>query len=756
MRPARTSQAPSIAEAPSISTFTVVQDLALLTATALVAALCTGTWGFRRRDADEGNPSPGPKCQRYVAGMRRIARLLLMPAVALLALAPIAIAAAPTSAWALRFAGTGNDYARSAVGLADGSTIVGGSFSNSMTLGPHTLQSAGGEDVFLARVRADGSIAWAVRGGGAGLDRGFGITHGAPGTIVYSGYFTGSATFGTMPVPGTGSSRDTFIASVNVDTGTFNWVTNPSGTGQDYVYRTRGLADGSVLAVGSYENTLTLGSTTLPQSSGNGDLFAARLNPDGTFRWARRIGGSVSWDDIFSMWLFPDGSMAAAGYITGDATFGSDALTRRGNTESDALVVKLDPNGNVQWARNGGGNSTADFGYAVSGYADGSVVVGGYFTGTGAFGPHSVTSRGGRDIFLAKYSPTGTVEWVRTGGSAAGDDEIRDLHVRADGTVLLAATISGTVGSPFEFRNLTLVSAGGTDGLAGALDADGNFTWHAQRGGSGTDDMRQTNARSDGFITTAGSYQGNVPFGPTTLIGLGASDGFAEGFTFVPDTPAPPTIVMGPGHATATIEPLEGGGVTEYEVTALPGGSACQIVPPALSCTINGLQGGTTYEFTVVATNTAGASAVSSSARGLVPQSTAAPPAAAPATAAPQALSRERLGALRGRTWRIGRRAITVGDLPAGATRVVQTATRIGGTGGTRTGARRATAGRSGGAQTQCRIEGAVWSPRYRCVRLLTPGTWQMTTEAQADGFDPSTMRARVVMRGTVVMPVTG
>jgi hypothetical protein len=123
-----------------------------------------------------------------------------------------------------------------------------------------------------------------------------------------------------------------------------------------------------------------------------------------------------------------------------------------------------------------------------------------------------------------------------------------------------------------------------------------------------------------------------------------------------------PTIVMGPGHATATIEPLAGGGVTEYEVTALPGGSACQIVPPALSCTINGLQGGTTYEFTVVATNTAGASAVSSSARGLVPQSTAAPPAAAPATAAPQALSRERLGALRGRTWRIGR---TCGSGPA-------------------------------------------------------------------------------------------
>jgi Fibronectin type III domain/Domain of unknown function (DUF5122) beta-propeller len=557
----------------------------------------------------------------------RALRIGIVWLLAVLAGTQIASATAPNSGWALRFAGTGADYVRAVATLADGSTIVGGSFSNSMTLGSHTLLSVGGEDVFLARVRVDGSIAWAVRGGGTGLDRGFGITHGAPGTIVYAGYFTGSATFGTVPVAGTGSSRDTFIASVNVDNGTFNWVANPNGTGDDYVYRTRALADGSVLAVGSYQNTLTLGSITLPQSVGNGDLFAARLNPDGTFRWARRLGGSVSWDDIFNMWLFPDGSIAAAGYITGDATFGPDALTRRGTAESDALVLKLDPDGNVQWARNGGGTSTADFAYAVSGYSDGSVLVGGYFTGTGAIGPYTVTSRGGKDIFLARYSPTGTVEWVRTGGSAAGDDEIRDLHVRADGTVLLAATISGTVGSPFEFRNLTLVSAGGTDGLAGALDADGNFTWHAQRGGSGTDDMRQTNARADGFFTTAGSYQGNVQFGQTTLTGLGGSDGFAEGFTFVPDTPAPPTIVMGPGYAIATIEPSDGGGVTEYEVTAYPGGSACEILPPATSCTISGLQGGTNYEFTVVATNAAGTSSASSGARGSVPETPATPSA---------------------------------------------------------------------------------------------------------------------------------
>lgn len=687
--------------------------------------------------------------------MRRALTLVVASLLTVLGLgcSQIAFATAPNATWALRFAGSGTDYVRAVATLADGSTIVGGSFSNSMTLGSQTLVSAGGEDVFLARVRMDGTIAWAVRGGGTGLDRGFGITHGAPGTVVYAGYFTGSATFGTVSAPGTGSSRDTFIASVDVDTGTFNWVANPSGTGDDYVYRTRALPDGSVLAVGSYQNTLTLGSTTLPASSGAGDLFAARLNADGTFRWARRLGGSTSWDDIFNMWLFPDGSMAASGYITGDATFGPDALTRRGNTESDVVVLKLDHDGNVQWARNGGGNAVADFGYAVSGYADGSVLVGGYFSGTGAFGPYTVTSRGGKDIFLAKYSPTGTVEWVRTGGSSAGDDEIKDLHVRADGTVLLAANISGTVNAPFEFRNLTLVSAGGTDGLAGALDASGDFMWHVQRGGTGTDDMRQTNARADGFFTTVGSYQGNVQFGQTTLMGLGGSDGFAEGFALVPDTPAPPTIVMGPGYATATIEPSAGGGVTEYDVTAYPGGNSCEILPPATSCTINGLQPGTSYEFTVAATNATGTSTSSAGAQGVVPVSTPAPVESAPATSTPQLLSRGRLGTLRGRLVRVGRRAITVGDVPNGATTVVQTATRLA---PLARAARRPSTGRTATAPRACRIDGPTWARRYRCVQVLTPGTWQISTEARADGLDPSTMRARVVMRQAVTTPVTG
>lgn len=686
--------------------------------------------------------------------MRRALTFVVASLLTLLTGVHVASATAPTASWALRFAGTGTDYVRAVATLADGSTIVGGSFSNSMTLGSQTLVSVGGEDVFLARVRMDGTIAWAVRGGGTGLDRGFGITHGAPGTVVYAGYFTGSATFGTVAAPGTGSSRDTFIASVNVETGTFNWVANPTGTGDDYVYRTRALPDGSVLAIGSYQNTLTLGSTTLPASSGAGDLFAARLNADGTFRWARRLGGSTSWDDIFSMWLFPDGSMAASGYITGNATFGPDPLTRRGSAESDVVTLKLDPDGNVQWARNGGGNNVADFGYAVSGYADGSVLVGGYFSGTGAFGPYTVTSRGGKDIFLAKYSPTGTIEWVRTGGSAAGDDEIKDLHVRADGTVLLAANMSGTVNSPFEFRNLSLVSAGGTDGLAGALDTGGDFMWHVQRGGPGTDDMRQTNARADGFFTTVGSYQGNVQFGPTTLMGLGGSDGFAEGFALVPDTPAAPTIVMGPGYATATIEPSAGGGVTEYDVTAYPGGSSCEILPPATSCTINGLQPGTSYEFTVAATNGTGTSTSSAGAQGVVPVST--PPAAAettPAAGTPQVLARGRLGALRGRLVRVGRRAITVGDVPSGATAVVQTATRIAPAART---ARRPSAARSAAATRTCRIDGPAWARRYRCVQLLGPGTWQISTEARADGLDPSTMRARVVMRQGLATPVTG
>ena len=77
-------------------------------------------------------------------------------------------------AWAKRAGGTGDDYGSGISSLSDGSSIVTGTFSGA-TFGGTTLTSAGEDDVFIAKLNADGSYAWAKQAGGGGDDYGYGI-----------------------------------------------------------------------------------------------------------------------------------------------------------------------------------------------------------------------------------------------------------------------------------------------------------------------------------------------------------------------------------------------------------------------------------------------------------------------------------------------------------------------------------------------------------------------------------------------------
>ncbi|BEP95802.1 hypothetical protein GmRootA79_41860 [Acidovorax sp. A79] len=89
-----------------------------------------------------------------------------------------------------------------------------------------------------------------------------------------------------------------------------------------------------------------------------------------------------------------------------------------------------------------------------------------------------------------------------------------------------------------------------------------------------------------------------------------------QSFTVNAVAPGAPTNVQatpsGSGQVTVSFTPpaSDGGGITQYTVTALangqPSGQTCAATPPVTSCTVTGLQDGTTYTFSVAATNGGG------------------------------------------------------------------------------------------------------------------------------------------------------
>lgn len=83
----------------------------------------------------------------------------------------------------------------------------------------------------------------------------------------------------------------------------------------------------------------------------------------------------------------------------------------------------------------------------------------------------------------------------------------------------------------------------------------------------------------------------------------------------IPNAPTGVTKAMGDGQATVSfLAPTNTGGsaVLSYTVTSSPGNFTCTVNAPATSCNVTGLTNGTSYTFTVKATNKNGDSLASS------------------------------------------------------------------------------------------------------------------------------------------------
>ncbi len=106
-----------------------------------------------------------------------------------------------TLAWAKSTGGTHPDEAYGITSLSDDSVAITGTFCVSATFGqgePNwvTLTSAGHHDIFVARYNPDGTLAWAKSAGGLEVDEGRAVTALSDDSVVVTGLFGGSATFG--------------------------------------------------------------------------------------------------------------------------------------------------------------------------------------------------------------------------------------------------------------------------------------------------------------------------------------------------------------------------------------------------------------------------------------------------------------------------------------------------------------------------------------------------------------------------------
>ncbi len=325
-----------------------------------------------------------------------------------------AAAATPSYAWATKGGGTDHDQALSVSALPDGSSIITGRFRGIATFGATSLESAGSWDTFTAKVNADGTYAWATQGGGPGLDTANGVSALPDGSSIITGQFRDTATFGATSLESASAGLyDTFTAKVNAD-GTYAWAIRGGGSGTDIANGVSALPDGSSIITGNFdEGIATFGATSL-ESAGSWDTFTAKVNADGTYAWAIK-GGGTGLDHARGVSALPDGSSIITGNFNGTATFGATSLESASAGLYDTFTAKVNADGTYAWAIRGGGpgldtargvSALPDGSIIITGYFNGT---------TATFGATNLTNAnaGFFDAFTARIladapqAPTG-------------------------------------------------------------------------------------------------------------------------------------------------------------------------------------------------------------------------------------------------------------------------------------------------------------------------------------------------------------
>ena len=250
---------------------------------------------------------------------------------------------------------------------------------------------------------------------------------------------------------------------------THDWLTGFGGVSEDFSRAVVVDKLGNSYVTGSFSGTASFGETTLT-SSGSSDVFLAKLNRHGETLWAVRAGsGSTATEEGRALAVDDAGHVFLTGGFSGDSTFGSTNLMSRGGL--DVFLAKYTAYGEVVWARSFGGSADFEYGLGLALDPAGNILLTGQFQGVAIFGTTNLISRGGQDAFLAKCSGNGEVLWVSQAGGTQTDIG-RTVATDASGD----SYVSGWFAGATTFGQSTVLnSAGSSDAFVARYDPQGNL-----------------------------------------------------------------------------------------------------------------------------------------------------------------------------------------------------------------------------------------------------------------------------------------
>ncbi|MBL4585995.1 MAG: SBBP repeat-containing protein [Flavobacteriales bacterium] len=417
-------------------------------------------------------------------------------------------AKAQTPYWAQRAGGATTDEAADISIDANGNSYTTGHFTASATFGNTTLSSYGVTDIFVCKIDPAGYFLWATRMGGTDSDRALSIRTDAEGNSYITGYFYGTATFGSQTLTSNGV-QDVFVAKLD-NAGNVLWAVSAGGSDSEIGNAVNVDANGNVAITGEFTGTATFGAQTLTSLNGSVDVFTAKLDANGNFLWAKK-GSAPATDRGIDVAFDPAGNVYVTGQFTDTITFDN---THFNNTFNAIFLIKYDGSGTEQWFRRiGAAALNVVNGIAVD--ANSNVYLTGDFVGDVIFFAQqntTLTHLYPNRIFLAKYSSAGSLLWAEADGSE-NEFTARNLALDDNGDPFIVGNFKCRLSSySDEYGEGIFNSVGFWDVFVAEYSSLGQCQWSRSLGGRKDDSGNGITVDPEGRTIVSGSYLQAINF----------------------------------------------------------------------------------------------------------------------------------------------------------------------------------------------------------------------------------------------------
>jgi hypothetical protein len=260
------------------------------------------------------------------------------------------------------------------------------------------------------------------------------------------------------------------------EAGDVRWQKSYGGPKGDTASAIRGTRDEGYIVAGSTDSF----------GAGESDVWVLKLDASGGVSWQSTYGGSGS-ESASAVQQTSD-----HGYIVAGVT------TSFGRGSGDFWVLKLAPDGEIDWQMAYGGPRN-DEASSIQHTFDGGYVVAGYTMSLEL--PDS-------DAWVLKLAQDGAIEWQKAYGGRESD-RAKSIRQTSDGAYIVCGTTSSSGG-------------GRSDAWALRLSAEGEVSWSFAYGGEGDDSALCVELNGEGGYVLAGRWMPQNGYSSVWLLGLTA------------------------------------------------------------------------------------------------------------------------------------------------------------------------------------------------------------------------------------------